>query len=240
MLLEVLIAAGLITIVAFFVLNHFKIKAEAENERILHRKMLLVVAHPDDESMFFVPTCSSFGPNKRILCLSNGNYEGLGKIRETELHVAATSLGFQSVQFGDFPDGPKQVWDTDKIASLVESQLEDGTIIVTFDEVGISSHPNHIAAYEGVRKLVTRRPELLAYKLVSDKSLFIKYTGTWGATIHCLFFFQIADDPLYLINDNPFNTYIVMAAHQSQFVWYRFLFILFAKCAQMNILTRIK
>jgi N-acetylglucosaminylphosphatidylinositol deacetylase len=39
------------------------------------RRALLVIAHPDDESMFFAPTLHSLhsqGASVRILCLSNG------------------------------------------------------------------------------------------------------------------------------------------------------------------------
>ena len=37
--------------------------------------LLLVIAHPDDEAMFFGPLLSS-SCNVSILCLSNGNYKG--------------------------------------------------------------------------------------------------------------------------------------------------------------------
>jgi len=38
---------------------------------------LLVIAHPDDESMFFIPFIRQQS-NMEILCLSNGGYDGLG------------------------------------------------------------------------------------------------------------------------------------------------------------------
>jgi N-acetylglucosaminylphosphatidylinositol deacetylase len=46
-----------------------------------------VIAHPDDEAMFFVPSILQLGAYNSIhvLCLSNGNYAGLGAIREKEL-----------------------------------------------------------------------------------------------------------------------------------------------------------
>lgn len=38
-----------------------------------------------------------------LLCLSNGNFEGLGKIREKELKEASHYLGFKSLEIIDDP-----------------------------------------------------------------------------------------------------------------------------------------
>ena len=49
---------------------------------------VLVIAHPDDESMFFLPTIRSLqeaGETVWILCLTTGNYDGLGNTRKLEL-----------------------------------------------------------------------------------------------------------------------------------------------------------
>ena len=48
-------------------------------EGIMHRaaRLLLVVAHPDDESMFFAPLLTAAarsGTNVFVLCLSNGTH----------------------------------------------------------------------------------------------------------------------------------------------------------------------
>ncbi len=46
-----------------------------------------MIAHPDDEAMFFAPSIIQLNNfnNISVLCLSNGNYAGLGKTREKEL-----------------------------------------------------------------------------------------------------------------------------------------------------------
>lgn len=48
---------------------------------------MYVIAHPDDEAMFFVPSIVNLRQNNRLylLCLSTGNFAGLGRIREKEL-----------------------------------------------------------------------------------------------------------------------------------------------------------
>eukprot|EP01104_Vermistella_antarctica_P013269 TRINITY_DN3994_c0_g1_i2.p1 TRINITY_DN3994_c0_g1~~TRINITY_DN3994_c0_g1_i2.p1 ORF type:complete len:207 (-),score=0.87 TRINITY_DN3994_c0_g1_i2:28-648(-) len=52
-------------------------------------RVLYVTAHPDDEAMFFVPSITSMTSTDacevHLLCLSTGNYDGLGDIRKAEL-----------------------------------------------------------------------------------------------------------------------------------------------------------
>ena len=49
-----------------------------------HEIVLLVIAHPDDEAMFFVPMLVRMKQKKVrlcVLCLSTGDAAGLGAIR---------------------------------------------------------------------------------------------------------------------------------------------------------------
>ena len=59
----------------------------ATSSSSLTPRLLLVIAHPDDEAMFFSPLLLSFHSKQSIfiLCLSNGNIEGLGEIRTQEV-----------------------------------------------------------------------------------------------------------------------------------------------------------
>ena len=60
------------------------------------RRVLLVIAHPDDEAMFFVPTLMSLQQASHevsVLCLSRGDADGLGAIRERELTASCSVLG---------------------------------------------------------------------------------------------------------------------------------------------------
>ena len=44
------------------------------------KNILFVTAHPDDEAMFFVPTIMNLKKfyNIHLLCLSTGNFDGIG------------------------------------------------------------------------------------------------------------------------------------------------------------------
>ena len=61
---------------------------------------VVVIAHPDDESMFFIPTIRALCIRKQriwLVCMTTGNYDGLGGIRRDELlHVGTTVLGFEN------------------------------------------------------------------------------------------------------------------------------------------------
>ncbi len=151
---------------------------------------ILVIAHPDDESMFFLPTlnnlvkCTSSSTesvvNREmsrhcILCLSNGNYDGLGMIRATELKRAASiispSIDVAVIDHPQLQDGPKESWPKHCIEGIVLDFLEGRYIssknhddndgckrkrnitILTFDAGGVSGHPNHIDTYLGLKHI---------------------------------------------------------------------------------------
>jgi LmbE family N-acetylglucosaminyl deacetylase len=84
-----------------------------ESHPIHGKNILLVIAHPDDEVMFFGPTLigitnSSNENNVRVLCLSNGTFflneltlgdaDGLGHIRERELQDSLRHFGIDQVE----------------------------------------------------------------------------------------------------------------------------------------------
>ena len=60
----------------------------------------MVTAHPDDEAMFFLPTITYLNDNNyesHLICLSNGNANKIGKIREAELEKCCKYLKIDKV-----------------------------------------------------------------------------------------------------------------------------------------------
>ncbi len=55
---------------------------------------------------FFVPSIMHFRKqnNLFLLCLSNGDFEGLGRVREKELQASAKYLGFQEAECINDPE----------------------------------------------------------------------------------------------------------------------------------------
>lgn len=73
---------------------------QAQLPTLRNQRICLLIAHPDDEAMFFAPTILALtqpdkGNHVKILCLSRGNAEGLGDTRKREMVKSALILGLQ-------------------------------------------------------------------------------------------------------------------------------------------------
>lgn len=65
-----------------------------------NKRICLLIAHPDDEAMFFAPTVLALtrpgtGNHVKILCLSSGDAAGLGETRKRELVKSGLVLGLR-------------------------------------------------------------------------------------------------------------------------------------------------
>ncbi|CAF9931168.1 MAG: hypothetical protein GOMPHAMPRED_005836 [Gomphillus americanus] len=95
------------------------------------KAIVLLIAHPDDEAMFFAPTVlgltrSELGNHLKILCLSSGNAENIGSTRKKEIISSARILGLRSdadvhvIEDPAFVDSMHEYWDVSKIAQLLD------------------------------------------------------------------------------------------------------------------------
>lgn len=147
---------------------------------LTNKRILLLIAHPDDEAMFFSPTLThltrpELGNQVAILCLSSGDADGLGGVRKGELVESALGLGVRErghvvvLEDDKLRDGMNQHWDPKYIASLLTQYLAPEMarrslkeppkatidVLLTFDSAGVSSHPNHIALFYGAKHFLT-------------------------------------------------------------------------------------
>ncbi|KAL2141055.1 hypothetical protein VTI28DRAFT_2902 [Corynascus sepedonium] len=145
-----------------------------------NKRICLLIAHPDDEAMFFAPAVMALarpetGNHVKILCLSSGNAAGLGETRKRELAKSGLILGLRTaddvfvVDKPEFPDSMTTTWDSANISSLLctafapnlsRSRSSDAAptaaidVLITFDAGGVSGHPNHISLYHGAKAFV--------------------------------------------------------------------------------------
>ncbi len=80
-----------------FFLHHIWSKSSCA-DKLVCKRVLLVIAHPDDEAMFFAPTLIGLSDQNvpcdiYILCLSAGNFRKGGKRRKSELRQSCKELG---------------------------------------------------------------------------------------------------------------------------------------------------
>lgn len=209
-----------------------------------HSRLLLVIAHPDDEVMFFSPLLLSKRDSASdiyIICLSTGDFESMGTVRCKELYKSCGIYGIPEenvriVNHELLQDGMKQAWPPQLIADIVNAYAIEcrPTIIATFDEMGVSGHPNHIAVYKGVSLILSSAslapflPEILLMKLEST-NVARKFMGVLD-----VFLTSVIGGSYKVYNLNFFIVLLAMWKHRSQFLCYRFFFILFSRFTYMN------
>lgn len=129
--------------------------------------VLVVIAHPDDESFGLGAVISTFvdgGTSVAALCFTRGGAStlgevrgDLGEIRRREFAEAAAVLSVAPAELLDYPDGGLESVPLEELAAHV-SQLADETgaeALLVFDENGVTGHPDHrratAAALEAAR-----------------------------------------------------------------------------------------
>lgn len=172
-------------------------------------RLLLVIAHPDDEAMFFAPLLGALarlapgGGGARVevhvLCLTSGEGGGCGEVRARELLGAAAALGVapsrvRVLRHAALRDGLREAWDGGAAAGAVGAALARvrPALVATFDAGGVTRHPNHCAAHAavvraaaaaaGAEPRLQRPPTLL---LLQTLPLWQRFLGPLAALCRC-------------------------------------------------------
>lgn len=188
-------------------------------------RLLVVTAHPDDESFGLGAVIDHFvssGTTVAVLCLTRGEastlgaHSELGAQREIELATACTALGARSFELCDFPDGAlSQVEPTvlrDRVRLSVAAFEPD--LLLTFDPLeGVTGHPDHraatLAAVEVARE---RQIRILGWALPEEVAETVNAEFDTGLAGYR------ADDLHYAIDVNRDVQMEAVRAHTSQAV----------------------
>ena len=112
------------------------------------------------------------------------------------------------------------------------------THLITFDDYGVSGHPNHISTFRATKEVLkslnyNNKTNIVAYQLESV-NIFRKFS----------FFIDIGVSKLLnnnaFINFDIFTIFKAMLSHKSQFIWYRKLFVVFSRYSYVNTFQPIK
>jgi N-acetylglucosaminylphosphatidylinositol deacetylase len=231
-------------------------------------RTLFVIAHPDDEVMFFGPSILR-SEAAYILSISRGAPNGT--LRSAELNESCRVLGLADRCYIDgalaLEDGFEFDWPPDDIRALVWKyvQLLRPNRIVTFDTAGASGHPNHIAIARALMPDVSRllsfgsvgrlgnlsgREEpgavdpsdlgdVPVYFLMSAPQV-IKYLGFYGAAAYIM----AADIRVGFFATTPPDDVVSMRLgrafeeHKSQGIWYRYLWFIWSRFTFFNHLVQ--
>lgn len=242
-----LLATVLVIICASVAVHHI-LQNRRKNNVLLqsdtrNRRILVVIAHPDDECMFFAPTILSLRQcgqyNLYLLCLSSGNYNQQGRLRQQELMESCRVLGIRQnnvfiLDRRDISDDPNVTWDKTLIARLLADYVKEYYIdmIFTFDEYGVSGHVNHRSLYHGCRHFLSSPgcpAGVEGYKLVSV-NLLRKYSSIFELSIS-----YFSSNMIFISSwSDVWNAQAAMYKHRSQFVWFRVLYIIFSRYMVIN------
>src|SRR6266487_2141483 len=122
------------------------------------RRVLAVVAHPDDESFGLGGLLDAFhdaGAETTVLCLTQGEAStlhgvpgDLHEVRAAELRDAALLLGVTHIEQRDHPDGHLAAVPTEVLAGEVAAAARAGRVdgLLVFDTSSVTGHPDHAAA----------------------------------------------------------------------------------------------
>lgn len=125
----------------------------------MRKSILLVFAHPDDESFGVAGTAAKYsreGIPVDLICATKGEIgmrlnvpENIdtGTAREAELRAAAKIIGIRDIYFLGYLDGALDKVSGDKVGNKVfrlMKTLQPGVVII-FGPDGITGHPDHIA-----------------------------------------------------------------------------------------------
>jgi N-acetyl-1-D-myo-inositol-2-amino-2-deoxy-alpha-D-glucopyranoside deacetylase len=143
---------------------------------IVTKKLLAVLAHPDDETFGMGGTLALYarrGVDVHLICATRGEvgemdpqylkgFESAAERREAELRCAAENLGLKGVYFLDYRDsGMPGSPDNEHPQALAAQPLEKVSaeiadfirkicpqVVITFDSIGGYRHPDHIAMHQ--------------------------------------------------------------------------------------------
>ncbi|ABN65177.2 N-acetylglucosaminyl phosphatidylinositol de-N-acetylase [Scheffersomyces stipitis CBS 6054] len=250
---------------------------------IQNSTVYFIIGHPDDEVMFFSPSLIELAKakhqnNVKLICFSTGDSvdESFGGIRSAELINSARILGLPSENItilDKFKDGMNITWDSNDIRETLKELIGTGpqkepVVLITFDEKGVSNHPNHISLYVGTVnyfKTYFKNNKDVTLFVLKSLTFWEKYSFTFLSSVELfvdhvskLFFsnfFKIDINISFFTKSSLPNTnaikfysdlnmlsvsYAAMCyGHYSQMVWFRYGWIILSRYLTFNHLIQI-
>lgn len=125
----------------------------------LSRSLLVILAHPDDESFPMGGVLAKYaaeGVRVVLICATRGEAgipglppEATGRLRERELREAAATLGLTEVRFLGYQDGQLALVDPERVVNRLVDIMSEvrPQVVITFGPEGVSGHPDHLAIH---------------------------------------------------------------------------------------------
>lgn len=112
------------------------------SRKIKQKRGLIVVAHPDDETIFFGGLILSRKYSWHVICVTDGNADGLGEMRRVQFEQACKLLGVKKAERWDFPDIFEKRLNVTALRNQL-ANLGDYDAVFTHGILGEYGHPHH-------------------------------------------------------------------------------------------------
>ena len=200
----------------------------------------------------------SFITDTQFLQWRPGDADGLGEIRKKELKKSCNMLGVPStphsvtcIEHAELPDSMTKSWPASTISSVMIKTLStnpDIDTLITFDQDGVSSHPNHISLLEGAKQYIRSIPHphpILLYTL-SSVSLPRKYASIFDGVTTLFLRWKARgngwggegapNDVLFVSGWKEYRMAqkAMVEGHESQMRWFRWGWIVLSRYLVIN------
>jgi len=249
-LLSILVFCLAFYLLATYFRPYARLKAIGEARRVL-----LVISHPDDETMFFGPTLLNLcrtragADNVFLLCMSNGDFKGNrahGLTRKRELYAACKVLGLPEenitiLSYTKLRDDPSVRWREEVVSEVVLQTVHAHEIdtVLTFDRHGVSGHKNHASLYNAMAYLYIEgklKPADTRVYTLRSVNLLRKYSSVLDVPMS----FLLAPTAYTANVYDWFRLHRAMATHRTQYVWFRKLYMAFSRYNFINTFDQMK
>lgn len=157
-------------------------------------RVLAIVAHPDDESFGLGGIIAAFvhaGVPVDVLCFTHGEASTLGRqdgrdlgeLRATELAAAGDVLGIDRAELLAWPDGGLADRPVVELAAPIAAMARetDADMLLSFDESGVTGHPDHRRASEAART-VANASGMVAFAWAVPEPVAAQLNDEFGTT----------------------------------------------------------
>lgn len=132
---------------------------------------LLVVAHPDDETIFFSALLMNLTKSPwTVICVTDGNADGAGPTRAAQFKKACQMLKVKNPIQWDFPDRFEERLNTERLIQKLQ-ELPPPVEVYTHSIIGDYGHPHHQDVSYAVHKAFYKKVKVhsLAYNCEAKK-----------------------------------------------------------------------
>lgn len=171
--------------------------------------------------------------------LAGGDKRRIDELWECTKVLGIPEANVTIIMSSELPDDQSVQWPVDTVAESILQYIEIYKInaVVTFDKYGVSRHKNHISLYFAIASLCIEKkvPPYCKLYVLESVNIIRKYIQLLDLPISLLsasYWYLVTYEQKRIIKS-------AMAAHKSQYVWFRKLYMIFSRYTFINTLQEV-